>query len=215
MTVQVRILALTLFLASTLALACSSGSDKNPGGFGGAHKCGEVAPCGGDVVGNWTVSDACIDPSQVDTSELDSIKQSCAGFTYGTTVDVSGTAAFTTTTYDVNIETTAVITMHFPKSCLGGVTCSAFEQLLGAYITGSDAAFSCTGSSDCNCTLTQAAPQMESGTYTTSVSTLTMTPDDGSGASSTPYCVQGSTFHLISLDDTDNTKIVADIVGTK
>jgi hypothetical protein len=215
MTDPIRALALPLLLGSTLALACSSGTDKGNGGIGGAHKCGEVLPCGGDIVGNWAVSDACIDPTQADTSQLDMVKQTCSAFTYTTGIDVSGTADFTATTYDVNLDAKAIVTMHFPKSCLTGVTCSAIEQLFASYFGGNDSSFSCTGSSDCNCTLTQSAPQMESGTYTTSGTEVTMTPDGGGAASSSPYCVQGSTLHIVTLDSNDSTKIAADIVGTK
>jgi hypothetical protein len=214
MTDPIRALAL-LLLGSTLALACGNSNDKSPGGIGGAHKCGEVLPCGGDIVGNWNVSDACIDPSQADTSQLDMVKQTCPTFTYTTSFDVSGTAEFTATTYDVNLDAKAIVTMHFPKSCLSGVSCNAIEQLLASYFGGTDSSFSCTGSTDCNCTLTQAAPQMESGTYTTSVTEVTMTPDGGGDASSSPYCVQGSTLHIVTLDSNDSTKIAADIVGTK
>jgi hypothetical protein len=217
MTNRAYIFANSLVLLSTLGLACDSGGTKD-GGIGGPHMCGEVQPCGGNLVGNWNISGACFDPSQVvDPTKLDQAKQSCPGFSYSTSVEASGTANFTATTYENTGTMTVSVTFHFPKSCLAGASCSSLEQALGSSLTSSapGSSLTCTGAGDCDCTFTESAPQTESGTYTTSGNILTTTPSDGSAASSTPYCVQGSTLHIINLDTTDMTKIVADIVGTK
>ena len=60
----------------------------------------------------------------------------------------------------------------------------------------------CAGSSICTCTVTN-GPQTtsETGTYTTSGTTLTITDSDGS-ISSNGYCVQGNELHIVQLDMT-------------
>jgi hypothetical protein len=198
-------------LCAVLVAAC--GSDNKTNDFGGAHKCGEVAPCGGDVVGSWTVADSCIGVPQEDTDQLDALKQQCPQLTYRTSSDAAGIALFTADTYAFGFAATATIKLRFPASCIGGLGCAAAGQLLGSYLAAAGSSLTCTGSGNCDCTVTATVPYADSGTYTKSGTTLTLT--GAGGTSPLPYCVEGSTLHVITLDGTAMNNVVADIVGTK
>src|SRR4051812_41998184 len=101
-----RLFALLLLICTSSLVACSS--DSPNGGLGGPRKCGQVAPCGGGVVGHWTIDGACVDPDALDNADLESVKQFCPDLTYQTSYEASGTADFTATnyTYDMDIRVT-------------------------------------------------------------------------------------------------------------
>jgi len=168
-------------------------------GSSGSGTCGQVAPCGGDIVGDWTIVDAClsfngaaplgdfcptatVDAAGIDPSGMVSYRPD---LTYSATITLSGTIALT-----------------IPTSCLTiqGVTltCAQLDQAAKqALIDNPDPSIqsiSCAGSSACVCTV-QMTPQtsMGSGTYTTSGTLLI----ENGGAGSN-YCVQGSELHVIS-----------------
>ena len=96
MLTTTRLSALSLAICSLVALACSSGTEE--GGLGGPNKCGKVAPCGGDLVGNWRIDGACVDSEAVTNQDIESVKAACPTLTYETNYDASGTAVYTATT---------------------------------------------------------------------------------------------------------------------
>src|SRR5262249_29456484 len=72
---------------SFAAAGCDAGGGISPG------TCG-VAPCGGDVVGNWTGSSVCIDPATLSADILARLKGACPDVSLGaTSVMSSGTLA--------------------------------------------------------------------------------------------------------------------------
>jgi hypothetical protein len=202
---------MSLALCSLVSLGCSS-DEKKKGGIGGPNKCGEVAPCGGDLVGNWSIEGACVDPDAIENQDLDSFKQICPKLSYETSYEASGTASFTATTYTLDMDLNVTATVFVPKDCLMGLSCGELGLLFNQ-ATGGDtgATISCTGSSDCHCAFVVPESQMETGSYTTSGTILTTTPTGGT-ADSTPYCVDGTTLHIITLAS-DAMTIVSDIIG--
>jgi hypothetical protein len=77
-----------------LGLVCAAGGCNGDGdgdGEGGAGSCGPTMACGGDVVGEWTVQDACIDADDLFQTELS--EPECADVIRG--VDVSATGTYT------------------------------------------------------------------------------------------------------------------------
>ena len=98
---------------------------------GGSGSCGKVQPCGGSVVGNYSISVACFDDAAL-TMDLG---MDCPGGTVKISgLNVSGNASFNADmTYSIT-ETisSASLTETFPPSCLttGAITltCAQVDQ---------------------------------------------------------------------------------------
>jgi hypothetical protein len=195
---------------ATIAASCGSGSGS----------CGKVQPCGGDVVGSYSISAACYDNAALNLQIAD-----CPGATVKiSSINVSGSASFTADlTYSVSETVTASASETIPASCLttNGITltCAQLDQAVQQLLIDQSGMFQsihCAGSGSCTCNFTL-APQVtsESGTYTTSGTTITTT-DSAGGISSSEYCVQGNELHLVQVDMTmPMGTIQADLVLTK
>jgi hypothetical protein len=208
-------------------LGCSSSSGS---GAAGADSCGKVAPCGGDLVGTWTVVDAC---SGATTASSGSPIASCPNATAQVgNVSASGTATFNADmTYSVSITESGSETLVVPTSCLTSgtttVTCTDLATTLNGVLGADDAGAattSCTASgSSCDCTITLAGTSdNETGTYSISGDTVTTVPTAAPGTTASTgggsYCVQGSDLHLISMAMTGTggaTAPSSDIVAVK
>lgn len=177
------------------------------GGKTDTTNCGKVSACGGNLLGAWKLVTAC--GSVASTSGSTVSGTSCAGETTSVSdYQVVGSLTFRSDmTYSIDLQSlTETVNATIPQSCLGGgLTCAAenaqLMQQSGA--TGADGGValisgSCTGTTTCNCTATVSinAMTMNSGTYSTSGSTLTMVTTSG-GTSTVGYCVQGSTLHIV------------------
>ncbi len=91
--------------------------------------------------------------------------------------------------------------VNLPSSCTLG-QCAVLAAYLQSSL-GAGSTASCTGTSACACSLTEQVNNEESGTYTTSGSTLTTTSAT-SGTSAQGYCVKDNTLHLVAVDATMN-----------
>lgn len=191
------------------------------GGGGGVASCGKVAPCGGDVVGNYNIAGACLDSAALSMD----IMIDCPGASVSVGgVTASGNASFNADlTYSLTETVTITATETIPASCLtqSGITLTcaqldqAFQQAI-AQDPSTIASGHCSGGSTCTCTF-KAVPQTmtESGTYITSGTTITTTDSTGASSSSS-YCVQGNELHMLQVDMTMAMgKVQADIVMTK
>ena len=129
-----------------------------------------------------------------------------------------------TLTFDAALNYTASITMalsfhmNIPASCLSGTTCADVNAGIQS-VVGTDGIQSatCTGSGSCTCVITGVTDIEDSaGTYTAAGTTLTLNATSGGNGDSGPYCVKGSSLHLISVDmSMAMAKITGDIVLTK
>jgi len=198
--------------------AGSSGGSTGTGGAGGSGSCGNVEPCGGSVVGTWNVTSECIN-SMVLAPETQAI---CAT---ATLTDVSITPSGSLTfgadmTYTVSGNTTVVLKWNVPASCLTGETCDYFASMFQDQLP-TGATFTCTGSTSCICTEAALAPNDDHGTYGTTGSNVVVTSAVTSQTTTTGYCVQGSTLHIVTVDATMNggpmgaATINKDVVATK
>ena len=188
---------------------------------GGNGSCGKVQPCGGSVVGNYSVSVACFDNAALTMQ----IGMSCPGASINISgLNVSGSGSFNADmTYSINETISASLSETIPPSCLtmSGITltCAQLDQSIQAILTQSPGTYQsahCAGSSSCTCTFVL-APQTtsETGTYTTSGTIITTTDSTGASSSSS-YCVQGNELHMLSVDMTmPMGKVQADVVLTK
>jgi hypothetical protein len=185
------------------------------GGGASADSCGQVQPCGGDVVGTWKLTSACaVHPPVPDGL--------CAAATVAhSSYEISGTATFgADLKYSIVANARATLEVTVPGSCLtiGGVTTSC-TQLTPQ--VGSGVNVRCVESGDgCLCTFVQLPRDLgEMGTYTTSGSTLTETPAGGT-PSSVGYCVAGDRAHIVTVDPkltspTGEPLVIGDVVGSR
>lgn len=210
-----RSMVAVLFLSSWGLMSCGGSSD----GAGGS--CGMVQPCGGDIVGTWKFAASCI----VDQSVLGlDATQICDTATINAENSViSGIATFKTDmTYSVSLTSTPKFKLTVPNDCLQGAACADLQTAITTDPSSDVQSASCaTQGSACVCNVvSKSMSDTETGTYTTSGSTLTSGPT-AAQQDDTPYCVQGNQLHVISVDMSTSmgamgkVKITADIVGTK
>jgi hypothetical protein len=179
-------------LSALVLTACGSSA--------GSGNCGKVAPCGGSIVGNWTIVDSCLNlTGALPASPLGA---DCPSAAFDPpSVDASGNVSYNADmTYSGTLTISGGLTLNIPQSCqtISGITltCAQFDQAFKMALTQnpdpSIQSVSCSGSSGCKCTFAL-TPQTEtsSGTYTTSGTNVI---EDGT--STTGYCVQGSELHL-------------------
>lgn len=188
---------------------------------GGAGSCGKVGACGGDVVGNYTISAGCVNTAALNMQIIDG----CAGAKINSySTSVSGSGSFNANlTYSVTETVTLSASETLPASCLTQdgltLTCAQVDALLQSAILQDPTVFKsahCTGSSSCTCTFTLAPQTMtETGTYTTAGTTITMLPTTGVPKSN-EYCVKDNDLHLMQVDMTMPMAVVqSDIVFKK
>src|SRR6185295_10340008 len=109
MTHTSRLIKMSLSLCALISLAGFGCSDD-----GNDNKCGQVQPCGGDVVGSWTIAGACVDPDAITNPDVESVKTLCPTLTYKTSYQASGNASFTATNYTFDINQTVTATIDVP-----------------------------------------------------------------------------------------------------
>jgi hypothetical protein len=176
---------------------------------GGGGSCGKVQPCGGDVVGDWNIVGACITSAALENFD---IGLDCPTATSSVTgLNVSGSASFNADlTYTRTQTLSATVQLTIPMSCLmveGGITltCAQFDQGLQQALAMQPGLYQsahCAGSTTCSCTfILSPQTRSESGTYTTSGTTLTTTSSTGA-TDADQYCVQGNELHIPEFDMT-------------
>ncbi len=201
-------------VVGALALAASSVTCG-----GGSGSCG-VQPCGGDPTGAWSAKGACVDQATLNMQFLGDIATDCPGASLSN-------AKYTPTgtlTFGADMSYTAAVTMgisfnmNIPASCLQGQSCATVDAGIQS-IVGTDGITSatCTGSGSCTCAIAGTVDvEASSGTWASAGTTLTLTATSGGNGDSGPYCVQGSTLHLLSVDMTmAMVKITSDITFSK
>lgn len=194
----------TLALAGTL-LACSSGGSGN----GLPAACTNAAPCGGNIVGTWTIANLCgAGANRMQTGVLPGCPSSSATSTTGATGTITFNADFT---YTTTLTATGSATNTLPKSCLSGTTCAEIQtNIMQGPSASQYSSISCLDDgSNCNCAVVL-APQMntETGTYSLSGGTLNTMPTSAGTAGTAQYCVSGTELS-ISTGDTMPLIIVA------
>ena len=166
-------------------------------GDGGSGQCGAFTPCGGAIVGTWSITGYC--------SNLTNSSSYCTGMSVSTQVQMSGTFNFTSTgTYSIASMATGTMNMTVPQSCLNGLTCAQVGSSMSQGSGG--ASGSCMSTTNGNCSCSESivnSPGSEQGTYSTSGSSLTMIKTGGSTSEdSTQYCVQGDTLMIQATSPT-------------
>ena len=151
------------------------------GGSGGSASCSEVFdPCGGDVIGEWTLVGAC-------TGAISNpLEASCPTAEFTADLTASGTAVLRTDgTYSTDIAIGGQVFSEIPASCVEPQTCTDLSDPTENR--------SCEGTDQCHCTTElDDSTDSGSGTYLTSGTTLTLLGTSGASE----YCVAGDTMRV-------------------
>jgi hypothetical protein len=186
---------------------------------GGSGSCG-VQPCGGTPTGNWTAKSACVDQATLNMQFLGDIATDCPTASLSNAkYNPSGTLTFgTDMSYTAAVTMGISFNMNLPASCLNGASCATVNAGIQS-IVGMDGITSatCTGSGSCTCAIAGVVDvEASSGTWASAGTTLTLTATSGGNGDSGPYCVQGNTLHLLSVDmSMAMVKITSDITFSK
>ena len=168
-------------LATGVVVAgCSSSSSSSNG-----PDCTMFTACGGNVVGTWKPTKACI------SGLANPLAAFCPSSTFQVSETLGGTVQFVANgTYSSNISSSVVEDLTIPASCLQGATCAQVQSSINQSGDGGAPAAmgTCTDAAGgCACHVTAAGSATPtSGVYTVSGSTITL---DGQPS---PYCVKGS-----------------------
>jgi len=205
-------------LVSTLAgLVLSFAAAGCGGDDGDSGTCG-TAPCGGDVTGNWQASSACIDKAMLDMEFVSAIAGSCPGASIGNvTMTPHGSVAFTADMmFTGTLTVDSTLDLIFPASCTSGASCVDLTTVLQTIVgMNGISAVNCIASSGCTCTIAQTVDNInDTGTWVTAGTTLTVT-GTSSGEQDGPYCVKGSSLHLLEFDSGTMMKVVGDVILDK
>jgi len=192
--------------ASSDGGATSNGGASSSGGApaGGASTCSNVTPCGGSVIGSWTVASSCLKLSgNMDVSLLGlGTAGDCLTVPAIGSITTSGTfVANPDGTFIDNTTTTGSATFPLAASCLSvshvDITC---ERMASIFSAAGWTTSTCTDTAgQCSCSLStnqQAGLGMVSvlatkqGTYSTSGNVLTV------GDLNYQYCASGQTLSL-------------------
>jgi hypothetical protein len=181
-----------------MAVGLSTVMFGNCGSSGGGN-CGAVAPCGGDIVGDWTIVDTCLAITRA------SPLADCPSATYDTSgLKATGTVSYRADlTYSTDLTLAGTMALNIPESCLTiqgiTLTCAQLDQSVKQALMDdpdpSIQSVSCAGSGSCTCTFVT-TPQSSSstGTYITSGNNVTE-----NGGTPNGYCVQGSELHVSEM----------------
>ena len=178
-----------------------TGGSTSNGGVGGGGFCTNATPCGGDVLGTWTVTASCLTVSgQV---ALSSLGLNCQSAPVTGSLQVTGTwTAKSDGSYSDNTVTTGVEQLALPASCLeiSGTTTTC--DRIGGVLTGLGfASSSCTNAASgggCTClgTVDQTGwagvvtlDALTSGKYTASGNVVTLVSE-----AKYSYCASGNTM---------------------
>jgi hypothetical protein len=197
--------AITALALSFAAAGCGSS----------VSTCG-IAPCGGDVVGSWKAETACLDHATLEKDFLAGVRGSCPTASIGAvsmtpvgTLELAADMSFR----GALVVNSTMDVIH-PAACVNGASCGSVTEVLQSNVGANGVtSVSCVGSGSCTCRWAQTIDIINAtGTWATSGTMLTFAGAPGGNG---PYCVQGSSLHLVGFDLATMTRIVSDIVLSK
>ena len=177
-------------------------------GAGSGGSCGATQPCGGDLVGAWTITAGCSSRSVAASELMTIVGGPCPTLAITSTEDhPSGTITFNADlTFTASYSITGSITAAVPARCFDEMPCAALEAFLGMeglLVHG------CTGTATCACTIDRVPQTLDgAGTYVASGNLLELHPD-GAPIVLKQFCAAGSTLHLTGVN---GSTIVEDLV---
>lgn len=202
-----------LILLSMLACGCGGSSQgsgpaddsgagsagTSPGTSNGASACSAINPCGGDLLGDWTIKDLCMGTS------TQPFGGSCAGVTLSLgLLAATGSISFRADNTEVGTATLSYrSTVHIPADCYDEGSCNAYQTALNAVNDVSNAMCSWDAGSGCACTTSVTTSSMANGTYQVQGTNVSFTDFTTGRQSVASFCVSGNTLRLYSVDATN------------
>jgi len=179
----------------------AGGTVQSSGGAGGSA-CSNVAPCGGDVVGAWSVASSCLTASG--TMDPSAVGLSCSTAQVSGAIHVTGTlTAKSDGTYSDNTITSGSVQFTLAKSCLviSSTTIGCGQAANVVQNQGFDSV-NCTTAADGSCSCLGNIQQTggigsistdlsATGTFKTANDVATLTGDTSSSDLKYAYCVSG------------------------
>jgi hypothetical protein len=151
----------------------------------------DFAPCGGDVVGDWTVESFCVDGVDLEAPWVVP-GTDCAGTEITIYPDYTGDLSFSADgTYTFRVETSALYDYAIPASCTYGYSCADFD----AYSPD----WTCTGDGSGGCVCSGVATDLagvdeDAGTWVAAGNQLTFTGEEG--PTDVDYCADRGVLRL-------------------
>jgi hypothetical protein len=181
-------------------------------GSNGGDRCGEVQPCGGEVVGSWSWSRACPSAKAYTTQAQATCPESSVA---SVSQSVTGTVTFNAdlTFRFENVSNTLETNNSFPLSCQALTTCTDLDRHETSNAQTIDT--TCTGTTTCTCDSTvSTSGRTATGTYSTAGAALTLILDGVTAT--TGYCVEGNRLHQITFaSGAGQTVILTDSVAER
>ncbi|HXU04525.1 MAG TPA: hypothetical protein VN903_26365 [Polyangia bacterium] len=211
--------------------ACSDGQacgDGGPPDGVGPATCGNVQPCGGDVIGNWTFVQECESPASFAAAAASFAAMAEQSWCVGQSLVAIGPAASGSLlfsaegTYSLALVFGGTLDINYPASCLAGVSCddatAGFQSQIadGTFPMPNVTSIACSGSSNCVCRAVVNVPRSDTGTFSVSGTILTLTAAGG-GVTSKSYCVADKALHILdtAMRTSGQTDIDSDLVAMK
>jgi hypothetical protein len=186
--------------------------------------CGGVDPCGGDVVGSWSIVDSCVSANGMFSADKQAFfAQFCTGTgtSTGAVSDDVATASWVGAwSFDASMSYAVSIleTVHESFTCSDGETCSALDAEIkvaqAATPTMQSGACQQAGSA-CSCTVDWATFDEEAGTYSAAGTAISLAPSTGAPTAPIGYCVKGNTMHWIPTDSAASGPPFPDLVAER
>ena len=194
--------------AVMLLAACGNGNDNGSGG----GTCGKVQPCGGSIVGNWTIRSSCESVVSF-TGGVD-----CPGAVVDDSMKVTTGAVIYSAdaSYTINTSRSGTIKFQVPLACTSFVTCDDYAATITPLPPTATTTCATLAADVCDCELVYSGTlsAADFGSYTTDGDTLTLTSVIGGSQIVEKYCVQGNELHLLLMDVLSG-PITAGIVATR
>ncbi|WP_437874355.1 hypothetical protein [Sorangium sp. So ce513] len=181
-----------------------TGSGMNQGGDGGsgagepAGACGELAACGGDPTGSWTIEESCLDLSFDIPPSGD-----CVPVSDISGIEVNGGFEFDAdATYTATLTVGGSIAVTFPAPCFSdedmALACADLGERLSENEVGGIESVECAPVGDaCACAMTvREVTSASAGTWSASGTNLMTVSEDGEASEGVPFCVDGSTLTM-------------------
>ena len=191
------------------------GNGGNDGGGAPPASCGQVRPCGGDVVGTWAFLGVCEDTAAI-SAELAAGCPGASVSDYAQTI--SGFLTLNADlTYVSNVVRETLSSVHTtPLNCTSALDCPSQSRSIPS---GNDTSTTtCTGTTTCICRDDFIVSNaVINGTYSIQGNSLTLATSQSSVTSS--YCVDGDLLHQIGLGlltgPTGQPSILSDVVSQR
>jgi len=180
------------------ASAISNAGTSGTGTTSTDSTCPTFTPCGGDLLGDWTIKEVCI------KSPSKGLNGVCPGMTLSVgAITATGTLSFRADHTETGSATISYpASVHIPADCYTESNCTLYETVLKAGDGVSTASCSWDTATGCSCTMNvNQALSMGSGTYEVQGTNAIFTSADSAEPSVSSFCVSGNTLQMYSASD--------------